>query len=74
MLKNCPECGVPISDQAETCPACGVEHPFRGKFAHFLSFSWGCLCLILSVIVFFFCMFWFLGSLSKLWLLLKIFW
>ena len=29
-LINCPECGHQVSDQAKTCPHCGIE--IAGKF------------------------------------------
>ncbi|MBN1356698.1 zinc ribbon domain-containing protein [bacterium] len=42
---NCPECGVPVSEKAESCPNCG--HPIRsditpvpGTTKHFRGFEW----------------------------------
>jgi hypothetical protein len=31
MLIRCPECGEQISNQAETCPKCGVPNPAAGR-------------------------------------------
>lgn len=28
-LKNCRECGVEVSDQAKTCPRCGIKNPVK---------------------------------------------
>lgn len=28
-LKNCRECGAEVSDQAKTCPRCGIKNPIK---------------------------------------------
>lgn len=45
-LRNCPECGQPVSEQAATCPHCG--HRFRtvtSWIGFFIALA--LLCLIL---------------------------
>jgi len=48
---DCPECGRQVSDQADTCPACGhpLKRGFLGRAGTERTFNVGCLAVVLVI-------------------------
>jgi hypothetical protein len=52
-LIKCPSCSKDVSDQADTCPACGhpIKHGFLGRAGTERTFNIGCLVVVIVVLV-----------------------
>jgi hypothetical protein len=52
-LIKCPSCAKDVSDQADTCPACGhpIKRGFLGRAGTERTFNIGCLVVVIVVLV-----------------------
>jgi hypothetical protein len=50
-LIKCPACSKEVSDQADTCPACGqpIRRGFLGRAGTERTFNVGCLIVVLVI-------------------------
>jgi hypothetical protein len=52
-LIKCPSCSRDVSDQVDTCPACGhpIKRGFLGRAGTERTFNIGCLVVVIVVLV-----------------------